>query len=917
MRQPRSITDLFGKGKVRGAKPARKTSRRPRQSSGVLRPVDLSISDLFLFAIFCLAPLAMGGRTELGRGIYVLLVAAFALSWLTERIRLGGAERFATGAEWLLVLGLALVTLQILPLPAEWLSKASPKIAELLPSWQNGAVAASSYGEWRRISLTPHATTFAIFVYTAHVVLFLVLVHKLATPVDVERLIKTIALSAVFVALVAMTQYLSGTPRYVWIFQHASRNANEIVCGPFANGNHFVHFLALGLGAVLWWLQDALKPVQRGPTGNRANSGSLIANHEALLLIIALCLLLFTGMLARSRGGILMMAIALTISISAYVWLQAIPRRALLALAGAGVLVGIGLAVHGADVVQEEVGSLTSGSMEELDQNQGRRKLWAANLAVSKAFPILGTGVGSHAEVYKLEFPYASRVEYTHAESGYLNLLTETGWAGMALLAVGSLMVVRWCVRAFTSGSGANRILVVAAASGIGVSLVHSVFDFPWYLTSCMSVAIAFCAAACRLDGFQRGRSVAEPMPPFTLKFMVLTGCFVVVVAIGVMLGPAVASVHFTDYLAQSLRSRQSYRIEHAVAMASPEDFAEEQKASHQRNQQMLEQLQKTLAWDPHHPRANLRLSTLLLKSFDYLQADSANAMALSQIRDAAVASKFTDFEAQRRWLEAAVGENLRLLFGAREHAHRALARCPMLARAYLNCADLGFLTLADEEDQLGHLTQAQTVRPHDPAVLFALGRESAIRGNAEQAMALWKQAFHLEDEYRDAIIRAMAPQLPARLFVEYFAPEPRDLSRIYRFYRDHNLQQHMRDVAPQLLQNLEEEAQRLNGERAARKLLEAVAVCQQLNDIDGAVARARLACDRAPNFYNVHKVLGQQLIVAQEFEESIPELNWCIRRRSCDEQAKELLQIAQQALRQQRGLPIRASYNNGEMSRQ
>ena len=183
--------------------------------------------------------------------------------------------------------------------------------------------------------------------------------------------------------------------------------------------------------------------------------------------------------------------------------------------------------------------------------------------------------------------------------------------------------------------------------------------------------------------------------------------------------------------------------------------------------------------------------------------------------------------------------------------------------------------------------------------------------------MELWKQSFHLEDEYRDAIIRAMAPQLPAQTFVEYFEPLPRDLSRIYRFYRDHKLKQQMRDVAPQLLRNLEDEAESLHGEPAARKLLEAVAVCQQLDDIDGAVARARLACERAPNFYNVHMILGQQLIVAQQYEESIQELNWCIRRRACDEKAKELLQIAQQALRHQRGLPIRASFNSGEMSRQ
>ena len=387
MRQPRQIADLFGKSSVRTAAKGRKSQRRSRRSVGGLDPFSWSASDILLFAIFALAPLVMGGRTELGRGIYVLLVAAFALSWLAEQLRSEATKRFATGAEWLLILGLALVTWQIIPIPADWLAKISPNIAELLPSWQNGAVAASGFGEWRRISLTPHATTFAVFVYAAHVVLFLVLIHKLSTPADVRRLFKTLAIATVFVTIVAMVQYLSGTSKFVWLFQHPSRNANEIMCGPFANGNHFVHFLALGLGAVIWWLQDSLKPVQRGPTGNRANSGSLIANHEALLLIIALCLLLFAGMLARSRGGILMLGIAMVISVSAYVWLKAIPKRALLALAGVMALVGIGLTVHGADVVQEEIGSLTSGSMEELDQNRGPTKTLGRQFRGVPRFP--------------------------------------------------------------------------------------------------------------------------------------------------------------------------------------------------------------------------------------------------------------------------------------------------------------------------------------------------------------------------------------------------------------------------------------------------------------------------------------------------------------------------------------------------
>ena len=89
---------------------------------------------------------------------------------------------------------------------------------------------------------------------------------------------------------------------------------------------------------------------------------------------------------------------------------------------------------------------------------------------------------------------------------------------------------------------------------------------------------------------------------------------------------------------------------------------------------------------------------------------------------------------------------------------------------------------------------------------------------------------------------------------------------------------------------------------------MEAVAICQQLQDIDGAVRRARMAVERAPNLYNIRKILGQQLVAAKQYDEASEHLGWCIRRRPSDEQAKELLKAVRSMRRHQQGLPVQAA---------
>src|SRR5690606_20743564 len=81
------------------------------------------------------------------------LVWSVATVWLVRQgLRREGAWLHSP-LEWVLLGAIALVSLQITPLPAAVLSGLSPALGELLPLWSD-----SSLGAWRRLSLSPEET---------------------------------------------------------------------------------------------------------------------------------------------------------------------------------------------------------------------------------------------------------------------------------------------------------------------------------------------------------------------------------------------------------------------------------------------------------------------------------------------------------------------------------------------------------------------------------------------------------------------------------------------------------------------------------------------------------------------------------------------------------------------------------------
>jgi hypothetical protein len=178
----------------------------------------LSLTDLGLAAVLLFSPLFMGGRHPVGRFVLITCICFTGIVWMLRlAIQDKGQWRWS-GAEWLLVALLALVFVQLMPLTPELLGIASPNVSKLLPLWTVQTDSPASLGTWSQITLAPQATRQGLALLAGYAMLFLVVVQRLQTIDDVERLLRTVAAAATFIGTIGLLQFLFGNGKFLWLY---------------------------------------------------------------------------------------------------------------------------------------------------------------------------------------------------------------------------------------------------------------------------------------------------------------------------------------------------------------------------------------------------------------------------------------------------------------------------------------------------------------------------------------------------------------------------------------------------------------------------------------------------------------------------------------------------------------------------
>jgi len=850
-------------------------------SALLLKVVDASLAGCVL-----VVPFLLGGRQALGQWALATLAAVAAVAWLLRESRAPRAIWRRSAGTSILLAGLAIVLMQLAPLPANVLAALSPHTGEILPLWQSGR---EGLGSWPQATLVPAATRGALCIFLAYSMLFVVTVQRVGRLEDVERILRWCAYAAITMAAFGLIQYVTANGKFFWIYEHPYSRTTDVAKGPFTCRNHFAHFLALGVGPMVWWIYQAIRQRSRRRShrfGRTATEPSLAAPAR----VLALGVVLLAVLLSLSRGGAISTLSAALVALAVAAWFGAINARFAAGLVAAVLLVAGALAIVGHDSVTERLDTLTAGTVDAVDRLEGRRTIWRATAAAIPDFLPLGSGVGSLRHVYPMYLEEQNNpVYYTHAENGYLQTLLETGVPGLTLVVAGIGLCGYWCLSALRrADSPRTAVSVGAVAAALVASAVQSTVDFVWYVPGCMAVVAILAGCACRLSQITAGKSSRAAWRseyPAAAALAAALGVAVVGVWMTVSrFGPVVAEPHWMGYLVLDRTTGGRSAGEEPATDAADAEAAHQATVTAQRT--AISRLEEVLRWHPDHDEAHLRLAKAYLRLFGLLQQNSVNVMTLGDLRDAAIGSQFESREDFNRWLAAAVGEHWTMLVEARRHARQAVSLCPLEGIGYLLLADLAFLDGAEGDRGRNCVAQALKVRPHDGLVLMQAGIEAQRAGDLEGCLAYWKQAFQCGKAQRRRLMNLLGhcePELydeQIELYLAVFEPDLDGLRLFHERYKDRALPEQIAPLRERYRQALERELAGAGGPKAAGLWRELGLLSSALGDTAAAVRATEKALEFDPNDYTTRYALARRLMESGEFAAAHDQLLWCLRRR-------------------------------------
>ena len=832
-----------------------------------------------LWVIIFVVPFTMAGIRETGVGLFVGCSLIMSVAWAIRELISPSSGSAFSRIYIVLFCGIALVTLQLVSLP-QWLTSfASPFARQYLDVLNNGHVLLEEGSAWNRLSFTPSLTRSGLVLLIAYVLFFMTLAQRLVSLSAIDHLLRLLAIATVFMAALGLAQLFFGNGKFLWVIEHPFRNASWPAKGTFTNQNHFAHFLALGVGPLVWWWRCSgqesssrrVRSTQRNQFGAAKKSS---AGRFAVGGLIAIVLL--AGLLSFSRGGIGAILIALTFAIVA----MGKSLSGLLKLAAPVVtFVVIAVALFGTKALEAEWSTLARAeSLSSL--SRGRFALWASLLDALPHFWLFGSGVGSHAEVYPIWLPTDFGVRFSHAESGYFQILIETGIAGLLLLLVGIGIAGRWAHSALKA-AGENkhrrsRVLILTA--GLVVSVLHSAVDFAWYIPACMVFTTIILACLFRTSQLY-APSAGNTSWPSNLALIVLLAA--------IPLSSLSADVSKRDMTSEA--SWSAFRFN--VVEAGRTKIYDSLDGVNNRLELMVSDLEECLRNDPTDYRAMSELATLYLSRFESTQETTDNPMSLREIKNTVEPAGFESGQEVRAWLKVAFGEHVDDLYRSLWMAEKAITGQPLKGDNYLTLAQVGFLKGISESEERRLIAQSIRLRPHSAPILYFAGLVEAEKGDVEAACKWWKQAFHLVSAIRPRILRDLEKFLPPEEIVHHIDPGPDALWMMFESYRQQKSTERQVWTATYYGENFGSLSASVDSHDSLfwRRSAE---IFQSIDDQKQAVKCLGRAVQFVPGDYPLRKKYAFSLLAVGKTQIARRELQWCRLKSPHDAEVVEQLRL-------------------------
>jgi O-antigen ligase len=322
------------------------------------------------------------------------------------------------------------------------------------------------------LSLDPYSTRLFLVQIIGLIIFFVATLIFTDTPRRLRNIVRTIIIFGFLLAMFGLTQsFTTDGTRVYWFRQLAQSTA----FGPFINRHHFAGYMELVIALPLGLLFSGAIESYKRP----------IYAFVAMLMGVAL-------IMTNSRGGIISLAAEiLFLVVIAGPALRGGERRpraqrirsALLRVGLAfgliAILIGGTIAVGGSDVFIRLIGTANAD-----DPSTGRTHFWSVTLDVIKAYPVVGSGLGSFSVIYTRYDSRNGFYRLEQAHNDYLQILADGGIVG-GILGLSFLIILfgKGFARRETDDKF-RRGVATGAMAGCFAVLIHSFFDFTLHTTA-------------------------------------------------------------------------------------------------------------------------------------------------------------------------------------------------------------------------------------------------------------------------------------------------------------------------------------------------------------------------------------------------------------------------------------------------
>jgi len=599
-------------------------------------------------------------------------------------------------------------------------------------------------------------------------------------------LMSVIAASGFTVACSGLVERATGMPGPYFFLPLPS---NAAPFGPFLNRNAAGSLMELGLaaatGLTVWRI--ARMPRRSGRVGP-ADRLQWFLMHIDLPLLVSFGALvtIAAGVFASlSRGTMLATIVGSVAALliagrrtdrHSFFWLTA-------TVATAAAAMGIWLVQSSA--LESRWSSILAGDI----MHESRWGLWRESLDAARYLQPFGSGLGAfyygHAPFEHFRTHGLSR----NADNQYVETLVVGGACGIVLLAALCGLIVRAVVRMWRKAQSPEHVGLAAGATAMVVmQLVHSFFDFAWYLPAVMFPLALWCGAIFRKASIKRSshRSTEESgwlpavdaVPEESRRGAMIWGAAIVAILL--------PSLAWAGY--ETVRS----------AIVERTEFATRNHLLAERNTDELDGLIKLEAAAieayPDDGEAHLRLAELYVERYASelrSEVDRDPVLRLQRERflpwqdpallnaEANLRQRVDDDEAGLKQLRElnVVKENL---VPALASARRARTLCPTSPFAQTLVAELCFLDEPASSDAF-YLERAERLSQARPDWLFTIGQIHLNGARPEQAWQAWRRAWpHATEPDEFAMFeRASAYLKPNEILEKLLPQDPRRIVKL------------------------------------------------------------------------------------------------------------------------------------------